>query len=226
MARPLFQLGPRLNLCASLVREGAVVADIGTDHGYLPIWLLKTGRCPRAVGTDVHEGPLRAARKNAARYGAEMEFLLTDGLHGLGPGDAEDVVMAGMGGELILRLVREAPWLQRAEKRLVLQPMSCAQKLREGLWALGFSILEEHACLDGGKVYSAFCAGFTGERGPMPLLYPYMGRLEPGGPAVKEYAVKAARGLMKQLQGARHTGNREREQALSEALEALVRTYG
>lgn len=228
MPRPLFQLGPRLALCAALVRPDVPVADIGTDHGYLPIWLLKTGKSPRAVAADINPGPLQTAKANGARYGVGegLRFLLSDGLRGLSPQDADDIVIAGMGGEMILRIVEEALWLRDPEKRLVLQPMSCAPQLREGLWRLGFPIMEEHACLDGGKVYSAFSARFTGENGPMSLLYPYMGRLEPGGPAVREYAVKAARGLMKQLQGARHTGDRERGQALSEALETLAQTYG
>lgn len=225
MARPLFQLGPRLSLCASLVREGAAVADIGTDHGYLPIWLLKTGRCPRAIAADINASPLEAARRNAARYGAKMRLLLSDGLQGLGPGDAEDIVIAGMGGELILRMAGETPWLRNPGKRLVLQPMSCGPQLRAGLWDLGFSILEERACLDSGKVYAAFSAAFTGKNGPMPLLYPYMGRLEPGSPAVRLYAEKQARILENQRKGAAHLGETARAKALGDAMEALREAY-
>lgn len=227
MPRPLFQLGPRLALCAALVRPGVPVADIGTDHGYLPIWLLKTGKSPRAVAADINPGPLRSAEKNGLRYGVggELRFVLSDGLQGLGPQDAEDIVMAGMGGELILRIIGDTPWLRDPSKRLALQPMSCAPQLREGLWRLGFAILEEHACLDSGKVYSAFSVQFTGEMGPMPPLYPYMGKLAPGGPAVREYAGKALRALQNQLQGAEHQQDKEAAAGLRAAIAGIEEEY-
>lgn len=228
MPRPLFQLGPRLALCAKLTRPGVPVADIGTDHGYLPIWLLKTGRSPRALAADINPGPLRSARSNAKKYGVGegLRFLRSDGLRGLTPGDADDIVIAGMGGQLILRIVEETPWLRAPVKRLVLQPMSSAPQLRQGLYDLGFDILEERACLDGGKVYSAFSAVFDGSLPPMPPLYPYMGRLAPGGPAVREYAVKVVRGLLKQLQGAEHIGDRPAADALRGVIEGIAETYG
>lgn len=227
MPRPLFQLGPRLALCAGLTRPGVPVADIGTDHGYLPIWLLKTGRSPRAVAADINEAPLDAAKSNGARYGVgeELRFLLSDGLAGLGPGDADDIIIAGMGGQLILRMVKETPWLYDPGKRLVLQPMSCAPHLRGGLWELGFRIIEERACVDSGKVYSAFAAAYTGERPDMPFLYPYMGGLRPGSREVRLYAEKQARELMNQRKGAAHVGDRARVDELSAALDALRELY-
>lgn len=227
MARPLFQLGPRLALCASLVRPGAAVADIGTDHGYLPIWLLKVGKSPRAVAADIREGPLQSARANGVRYGVgeRLRFLQSDGLDGLAPEDADDIVAAGIGGELILRIVGEALWLRDAQKRLILQPMSHAPLLRAGLWEMGFAIREERACVDGGRVYSAFSAGFTGEMGAMPFLYPYMGRLEPGSPEVRLYAEKQVRILENQRKGAAHLGETARAEALGDAIESLREAY-
>ncbi len=227
MARPLFTLSPRLTLCAQLTRPGASVADIGTDHGYLPIWLLKTGRCPRAVAADINEGPLGAARANGARYGAGegLRFLLSDGLRALGPEDAEDIVIAGMGGELMLRMIGETPWLRDPGKRLILQPMSWAPQLRQGLWGLGFPIIEERACVDGGRAYSAFSVSFGGEQGEMPPLYPYMGRLEPGSPEVRLYAQKQARILENQRKGAAHRGETARAQSLGDVIQALENTY-
>ena len=103
--RPLFQLGPRLALCAGFVREGTVLCDVGTDHAYLPIWLLKTGKISRALACDIRPGPLETARKDGAKYeaGEGLSFRLSDGLRQVSPEEAEDVVIAGMGGELILR---------------------------------------------------------------------------------------------------------------------------
>ena len=107
MERPLFQLGGRLAACARLVRSGRPMADIGTDHAYLPIWLIKNSIVPRAVAADIRSGPLAAARKNAEKYGVteQLALVLSDGLEALSPQDADDVVIAGMGGELMLRMV-------------------------------------------------------------------------------------------------------------------------
>lgn len=218
------QLGPRLALCARLVREGSAVADIGTDHGYLPIWLIQTGRIPRAVAGDVNPGPLETARRNARRGGVEdrLRLVLGDGLEGVGPEDADDVVIAGMGGELILRILSGADWLRDREKRLVLQPMSAADKLRVGLWRLGFQVIEEYAVEDGGKVYSAFSARYAGELPPYERIYPYMGALRPEDPAAERYAQKTVRGLMNQLRGAEHEGDEERAEELREVIEEIA----
>lgn len=96
-------LGARLQKCADFVREGKKLADIGTDHGYVPVCLLQSGKIPFAVAVDVHKGPLKSAMNNASRCGVadKMHFVCGDGLHGVLPDEAEDVVIAGMGGELI-----------------------------------------------------------------------------------------------------------------------------
>ena len=138
-------LGARLQKCADFVREGKKLADIGTDHGYVPVCLLQSGKIPFAVAVDVHKGPLESAMNNASRCGVadKMHFVCGDGLHGVLPDEAEDIVIAGMGGELILRIISEAPWLCAMDKHLVLQPMTTAMQLREGLAALGFTIDRE-----------------------------------------------------------------------------------
>ena len=128
-----------------------------------------------------------------------------------------------MGGELILRIVLETPWLRDSAKRLVLQPMSSVPQLRRGLAQGGFAVLEEEAVVDGGKVYSAFAAQYRGaplEEGP---LYPYVGKLRPGAPHVERYAQKVLRELSAQRQGALHTG-REAEAARLEKLLAQIQT--
>ena len=225
--RPLFQLGPRLALCAALVRQGSSLCDVGTDHAYLPIWLLKTGKISRALACDINPGPLEAARRDGEKYGVgeELSFRLSDGLRAVSPQEAEDTVIAGMGGELILRIVLETPWLRDSSKRLVLQPMSSVPQLRRGLAREGFAVLEEQAVVDGGKVYSAFAAQYQGspvEAGP---LYPYLGKLCPGGPYVEEYARKVLRGLEAQRQGALHRGEGERAAQLGELLSQIWQTY-
>ena len=223
----MFQLRPRLALCAGLARPGRPLADIGTDHAYLPIWLLKTGKIPRALACDLNPGPLEAARRHALRYGVgeELRLLLSDGLCKVAPEDADDIVVAGMGGELILRIVEEAPWLCRPEKRLVLQPMSAADKLRLGLRDLGFQILEERAVVDGGKPYAGFTAAYAGRGIETSLLYPWMGKLSPGGAHVEAYAAKVLAGLQKQCIGVARQGHGEEQARLREVISNISDTY-
>lgn len=227
MKKEPFSLGPRLTLCAELLRAGEPMVDIGTDHGYLPIWLLKTGAAPRAVASDINRGPLDAARRHAQLYGVgdELRLLQGDGLSALDPGDAEDIVIAGMGGELILHMISVTPWLKCADKHLVLQPMSAVDKLRIGLWQLGFAVQRELAAQENGKVYSAFSVRYAGELGDMDSIYPYMGKLEPGADAVSAYADKTLRGLRNLLLGAEHNGWQEEAARLRKVIEGIEREY-
>lgn len=222
-----FSLGPRLSLCAELLRPGRPMADIGTDHGYLPIWLLKTGAVDRAIASDINPGPLDAARRHGQLYGVgdELRLVQGDGLSRISPEDADDIVIAGMGGELILHIIGSTPWLSCADKRLVLQPMSAVDKLRTGLWQRGFAVQKELAARENGKVYSAFSVGYAGELGEMDSIYPYMGRLEPGSEEVSAYADKALRGLRNSLLGAEHNGWQEEARRLREVIEGIEREY-
>lgn len=206
MSRPLFELSPRLALCARLVRKNRPVCDVGTDHAYLPIWLIKSGATPRAVAADVNEGPLKAAEANAVKYcvGDALALRLSNGLREISPEEADDVVIAGMGGELILSIIEEAGWLRDGSKYLVLQPMSAADVLRAGLKRLGFSVLEEYAVEDSGKVYTAFSAEYIGKTPETDELYPYLGKLEINCAAAKKYAQKQVKSLHGKLKGAMH----------------------
>ena len=171
-------LDARLQKCADFVRAGVRVADVGTDHGYLPIALLQGGRIISAVAADVNAAPLESAVRNAARFGVSdrMRCVLSDGLAGLSAADADDVVIAGMGGELILRIVAETPWLRTPEKHLVLQPMTTADRLRAGLYAAGFAIDREEAVYDGRKIYTVLSVFYTGEaQTALPLRMLHMG---------------------------------------------------
>ena len=213
-------LDARLQKCADFVRAGVRVADVGTDHGYLPIALLQGGRIISAVAADVNAAPLKSAVRNAARFGVSdrMRCVLSDGLAGLSAADADDVVIAGMGGELILRIVAETPWLRTPEKHLVLQPMTTADRLRAGLYAAGFAIDREEAVYDGRKIYTVLSVFYTGEaQTALPLRMLHMGGLLPGSPHSARYAQSVLHNLENQCVGLRHMG---RDTA---ALEAAVR---
>lgn len=219
-------LDPRLQKCAEFVRTGVRAADIGTDHGYLPIALLQCGKAVSAVAADINEAPLESARRNAVKYGEakRMHFVLTDGLNGLNENDADDIIIAGMGGELIFRIVSEAKWLQDPSKHLVLQPMTTAAQLRTGLLALGFEIDREEAVFDGRKIYSVLSALYTGNVQKDPtLLFTHMGKIQPGSKNSVRYAESVLHNLENKLKGIRHTGGDT--EALCTVLEKIHTLY-
>ena len=158
-------LDKRLLSCADYVRAGAVFADIGTDHGYLPIFLLSAGRIQRAYLSDVNRGPLASAERNARESGLsdKCEFILTDGAAALADKGITDYAICGMGGELIARILNDAPHLKEVGTRLILQPMTKQEHLRRYLASNGFSVLDERFSFDSGKYYVTLLAEYTGE---------------------------------------------------------------
>ena len=159
-------LDKRLLSCADFVRAGAVFADIGTDHGYLPIFLLKAGRINRAYLSDVNPGPLSSSERNACSEGLSdrCEFILTDGAAALSGKGITDYAICGMGGELIARIIEDAPHLKDGSVRLILQPMTKQEHLRRYLALAGFTIIKERFSHDSGKYYVTMVAEYCGER--------------------------------------------------------------
>ena len=158
-------LDARLRAAAAYVRQDAVFADVGTDHAYLPLFLLSEGRIARAVCSDIHEGPLAKAREHAAEYPflSKMSFHLANGLDGLGGEGITDIAVCGMGGELIAEIIDRAPHLKDERVNLILQPMTKQEKLRVYLAAAGFEILSESYCFDAGKTYLCILAKYSGQ---------------------------------------------------------------
>lgn len=158
-------LDARLKAVFDLVREGSVICDVGSDHGYLPIALLKAGKCPFAVVSDLNEGPLNSAKANLnrAKLSDKAQFYLTDGLTGIPLEDRQtDIAVCGMGGELISEILSAAPQIKNEKYRLVLQPMTHTDKLRGYLWENGFEILGECHAKEGDKLYAVFSVVYTG----------------------------------------------------------------
>ena len=147
------ELSPRLAAIAARVPPGFRLADIGTDHAYLPAYLLLEGTIPSAVASDVNRGPLDRGRETARQAGVEekVDFRLSDGLNGLEANEADVIVIAGMGGELIARILSEAPWTR--EKLLLLQPMTAQPELRRWLNGNGYRIEGEAVVREGQKLY-------------------------------------------------------------------------
>ena len=159
-------LNARLLSAAELTRQGAVLADVGTDHAYLPLFLLSEGRISYAYATDINEGPLSSAKRNAEECGLmdKMSFVLTDGAAMLSGKGITDYTICGMGGELIRDIIDRAPHLRETGVNLILQPMSRQEKLRTYLAENGFSIACESYSYDAGKYYTCMLATYTGEK--------------------------------------------------------------
>ena len=135
------RLSPRLQMVADFVPPCTCAADIGTDHGYLPVWLLQNGIAETAIAADIHAGPLANARQSADDYDLteRFRFVLADGLQFPDAQDADIITVAGMGGETICSIMAAAPWLLKGY-RLVLQPQSKVTELTDWLWRSGFTI--------------------------------------------------------------------------------------
>lgn len=159
-------LSKRLCSVAELVRQDAIFADIGTDHAYLPVFLLNEGRIGYAYCSDINEGPLNSARTNVADAGFsdKVTFTLADGADALCGLGITDYAICGMGGELIADIIDRAQHLKSKEVNLILQPMTKQAHLRSYLASHGFEILTESYSEDAGKYYVTFLATFSGER--------------------------------------------------------------
>ncbi len=149
------ELSERLRAVADLVDDGMAVADIGTDHGYIPIALVQEGRCPEAVAMDINVGPLDRAREHilAAGLSEKITTRRSDGMRALEPGEADCAIIAGMGGTLTIKILEESSATARRMKVLILQPQSELYKVREYLAEHGYEVLAEDMVLEEGKFY-------------------------------------------------------------------------
>ncbi|MGN0157879.1 MAG: tRNA (adenine(22)-N(1))-methyltransferase [Brotaphodocola sp.] len=157
------KLSDRLTAIANMVPEDAktgCVADVGTDHGFVPVWLIREKRAARAIAMDVREGPLQRAEEHIRQYGLSgpIETRLSDGLEKLMPGEADTVVIAGMGGELMLRILRDGGHVRSTVKNWVLSPQSELSAFRHGLEELGLVIVKETMLEEEGKYYTVMLA--------------------------------------------------------------------
>jgi len=153
MAKKL-ELTPRLQLLADWVPQGVRLADVGTDHGYLPVWLSLQGRLTSAIASDLRKGPLEHAKETGRTYGAEnIDYRLGNGLAGISPDETDVIVIAGMGGENIASILEAAPWTADGAHTLLLAPHTKAEELRRYLMDHGYEILREELVYDRGMIY-------------------------------------------------------------------------
>lgn len=149
----------RLQTALKYLRNGKILADIGTDHAYLPIYAIENGYSSSAIASDINEGPTERARTNVSIKGLsdKITVIRTDGLNGIDKYAPDDIAIFGMGGELIVSIIDDAPWARTKGKRFILQPMTCADALRLYLAENGFKIIGETLSQDNGKLYVTIC---------------------------------------------------------------------
>ena len=147
-------LSNRLLACCGYINPGDRVADVGCDHGYLGIYLLKNGIAGSVIASDVREMPLQSAIRNAEKFGVteQMSFFLSDGVRGI-PRDFDCLVCAGMGGDTMMSILDAAPWLKDPRYRLILQCQSKRPELRRYLYRQGYAIRRETLAKDGKFLY-------------------------------------------------------------------------
>lgn len=211
-------LGKRLESVYELVPEGAVLVDVGSDHGYLPAKLVKDGKIERSAVTDINFDPLESAKKTAKRFEVfdKLSFFLADGLDGVDY-DYNTVTVCGMGGILISDIISRAEKCR--ECTLILQPMRHQELLRKYLWDNGYNIEKEVFSVEHGKPYVVLVARYTGEIKTYSEEDTYIGFETKTGEDRKKYNEKLIRSLQKKILGV----SEEEKEILLAVIEKLNR---
>ena len=154
----------RLKTIANLISNGTGVIDVGTDHGYLPIYLRKNGYTGNLIASDINREPLSVARENAFSYGCnDIDFRLADGLDSCIPDEVDTIVISGLGGDIICDIIDRAEWTMDSNYHIVAQAMTKAEILRFWLVNNGYCIESEHPVLDRGREYSVLSIRYNGK---------------------------------------------------------------
>lgn len=218
-----FKISNRLKKCADLVSCGSKIADIGTDHAYIPIYLMLQRKISHAIACDIGEGPLKNAEKNIKNYGFEnnIEARLSDGFSNIKENEADEIIIAGMGGNMISNILNNCPWKNKFKKRFILNPMKYEEKLHEFLFSNGYEIQNEIAVKCSGKSYLIIDAHFTGEKyNPLPHEL-YIGKLENN---LDEHAFGLIKKQIKNIENHRLGAHAERDFRKEQYFDE-IRTY-
>lgn len=172
-------LDKRLLTAVSLVRKDSFCVDVGTDHGYLPVYLYKNGITQNVTACDVNEKPLKSAEKTLQENGLQgkINLILSNGLAEVKPELAEDIVICGMGGELILDIMLASDYSKDDRKRFILQPMTNVPFLRRGLYKNGFEILSETPVIDKPHHYTIIHVKYSGKVEEITEVFARIGKI-------------------------------------------------
>lgn len=161
----MIKLTDRLSAITDFIKKNSIVADIGTDHAYLPIWLSMNNISSKIIATDIREGPINKAKLNieSHRLSEKITVIKSDGLDGAEVYKPDTVIIAGMGGELIINIIKKAPPKIREKARFILQPMTKTSTLRRFLYDNGFDITGEKLAYDD-RIYEIICCEYDGKK--------------------------------------------------------------
>lgn len=221
MEQKQLQLQPRLQLLSDMVPAGARLADIGTDHGYLPVWLLQQGRISFAIASDINPDPLDHARQSAQEYGVGgMDFRLCGGLDGIKPDEVDWIVIAGMGGETIIQILASAPWTKDGEHTLLLQPMTKTELLRGWLAEHGYRFVRERLVWDKDILYPVMEVT-GGEQPKLTAVQCKIGVALSDDPLYPEYLAQHIAKLQRAIGGMMQSGSRKNHEKAQELTAVL-----
>ena len=199
----MITLSARLQAAADLCRRGVTVCDVGTDHAYLACYLAQNG-AKQVIASDVRDGPLEAARRTVDMQGVQNVTLIkSDGLEKID--FADDVIIAGMGGELIAKIISGCRFLSE-DTRFILQPMTKAEILRRELYSGGFEIIEERTAREGSRLYTVMLVKYTGVRQKIDDVFMYCGKIT--DPAMLRHIAEK---LLKNAAGMERSGGCENQ---------------
>ncbi|MEE1012894.1 MAG: tRNA (adenine(22)-N(1))-methyltransferase TrmK [Clostridia bacterium] len=218
-------LTPRLQQIANTITPCACMADIGTDHAYLPVYLCMTGVCKRGIASDIRRGPLQRAKDTLRRYGMEsrIETRLGGGVDTLAPGEADCIVIAGMGGLMIAEILKANPTVFAKSGQILLQPMTAVPELRSFLWENGYTVVSETLAKEEQKLYHILAVEVGQEPTPPTPTELYLGqRLLTDRPEhFAEYLQKQRRKLTRMAEGLKQSQSEDTALRLKETLALL-----
>ena len=222
----MVKLSKRLMAVAALVTPGNRIADVGTDHGYIPIYLVQQGNVAQAIAMDVKEGPLMCAEEHIAREGlcGYIKTKKSDGVKALEPGEVDSVIIAGMGGDLVMKILSEGRQVCTAAKEIILQPQSELEKVRHFIYDNGYHITKEDMVLEDGKYYPMMrIASGRDEKKYPPAYFRYGGFLiQESHPVLCQFLDREEEQLFKIKVQLEQQGDGTRvEQRISEIIEKL-----
>lgn len=216
----------RLKVCADMVSGNGIVCDVGTDHAYLPAYLIENNICDYAIASDINEGPLKFAQQTIIKYHIEdkIRLLKSDGLKNIPSENVSDVVIAGMGGETIAEIISGTQWL-KSGVNLVLQPMTRAGYLRKWLYKNGFEIAEEKAVIQDRFIYTAIRAFYSGYKFNIGKVTEIAGRINIETDAGMKYCqnqLSKINNIAMGLSKAGKTADSQEYQRIAERLTAMM----
>ena len=221
------QLSNRLLAVAGMVTEGNTVADVGCDHGYIPIYLIQQKKIPCAIAMDIRRGPLSRAEAHIEENGLReyIQTRLSDGVQALKPGEADTLIIAGMGGGLVRKILRDGEEVLRSVSEFILQPQSEIRQVRFFLQKNGYFITDETMVLEDGKYYPMMRA-VHGEMEYTEEIYLRYGRelLQSGHPVLRQFLEKERDTCLQILDTLSLSGTsqaREREKEIQQEMQYI-----